>query len=63
MSDQSATPESQSPESEVPVDRPLSRRERRGKADPAQSSSGPARAGRFALPLNKRSNFVRGERG
>ncbi|MCU1640063.1 MAG: hypothetical protein JWN03_338 [Nocardia sp.] len=62
MSDQTASPEPQAVDSETPAaDRPMSRRERRGKPARKQSDTGPVRApDRNAIPANKRLNFVKG---
>ncbi|MEU0545127.1 hypothetical protein [Nocardia sp. NPDC005978] len=58
MPDQPSTPESHSPE---PADRPLSRRERRGKTEKSQSVPGRVHGpGRTAVPASKHMNYRRG---
>ncbi|MET9491312.1 hypothetical protein [Nocardia sp. NPDC006630] len=58
MSDQSVNPETQAVDSDT-ADRPMSRRERRGKPARKQSDAGPIKSGRFTIPATKRSNFVK----
>ncbi|WP_327140772.1 hypothetical protein [Nocardia sp. NBC_01327] len=58
MSDHTVNPQPQAADAET-AERPMSRRERRGKPARKQSDAGPIKSGRFTIPATKRSNFVK----